>query len=97
MEVASTVETYERVPLHQMKTSTKTENTVLRLRCLGQDYNKKIPLTEYLVCCVCVLFSKAKTMLRIGTCVRFCCYNILIPSHYVRRRFPSVSALEFRC
>ena len=58
---------------------------------------QKIPLTEYLVCCVCVLFSKAKTMLRIGTCVRFCCYNILIPSHYVRRRFPAVRALEFRC
>ena len=36
-------------------------------------------------------------MLRIGTCVRFCCYNILIPSHYMWRRFPSVSALEFRC
>ena len=32
-----------------------------------------------------------------GTCVRFCYSNILIPSHYVRRRFPSVSALEFRC
>ena len=35
-------------------------------------------------------------MLRMGSCVRFCSHNIFIPSHYVRRRFPSVSA-EFRC
>ena len=30
-------------------------------------------------------------MLRIDNCVRF------IPSHYMRRRFPLFSALEFRC
>ena len=44
MEVASTVETYERVPRHQMKISTKTENMVPRVWCLGQDYNKKFHL-----------------------------------------------------
>ena len=48
---------------------------------------QKFPVTEYLLCCVCVLFSMAKFMLRIS--------NIwwhFIPSHYI-----SVSALEFRC
>ena len=31
-------------------------------------------------------------MLRMGSCVRFCCHNILF-----LRTFPLVSALEFRC
>ena len=34
-------------------------------------------------------------MLRMGSCVRFCCHNI--PSHQEWRLFPSLSALEFRC
>ena len=58
---------------------------------------QKIPVTESLARCVFVLFSTAKTILRMGSCVRFCCHNILLPSHHVRRRLPSVSALEFRC
>ena len=33
-----------------------------------------------------------KSMLRMGSCVRFCCHNILF-----LRTFPLVSALEFRC
>ena len=33
---------------------------------------QKIPATEYLVCCRCVLFSLAKSMLKMGSCVRFC-------------------------
>ena len=37
MEVASTIQPYEKVPRFQTKISTKTENTVFRLRCLGQD------------------------------------------------------------
>ena len=38
---------------------------------------QKFPVTEYLVCYVCVLFSMAKSVLRMGSCVRFCCHNIL--------------------
>ena len=37
MEVASTIQPYEKGPRFQTKISTKTENTVSRLRCLGQD------------------------------------------------------------
>ena len=33
---------------------------------------EKTPVTECLVCCVCVLFSMMKSMLRMGSCVRFC-------------------------
>ena len=58
---------------------------------------QKIPPTEYLVCCRCVLFSLAKSMLKMGRCVRFCCHNILFHRTDVRRRFASVSAPEFRC
>ena len=47
-------------------------NTVSRLLCLAQDLNKKLPLLN-----VCVLFSMEKYMLRMGSCVRFCCNNIL--------------------
>ena len=53
---------------------------------------QKFSVTEYLLCCVCVLFSMAKFMLRISSI-----WWHFIPSHYVRRRFSSVSALEFRC
>ena len=53
---------------------------------------QKFPVTEYLLCCVCVSFSMAKFMLRISSI-----WWHFIPSHYVRRRFSSVSALEFRC
>ena len=38
---------------------------------------EKTPVTECLVCCVCVLFSMMKSMLRMGSCVRFCWHNIL--------------------
>ena len=55
--------------MHQTKISTKT---VSRVRCSGQDWNKKTSDTECLVSCVCVLFSMAKSMLRMGSCVRFC-------------------------
>ena len=32
---------------------------------------QKAPVTESLVCCVCVLFSMAKFMPRMGSCIRF--------------------------
>ena len=58
---------------------------------------QKIPATEYLVCCRCVLFSLANSMLKMGSCVRFCWHNILFHPTDVRRRFASVSAPGFRC
>ena len=58
--------------------------TVSHPRCSGQDQTRKTPVTECFVCCVFVLFSTAKSMLRMGSCVRFCFHNIF-------------SALEFRC
>ena len=50
--------------------------TVSHRRCSGQDQTRKTPVTECFVCCVFVLFSMAKSMLRMGNCVRFCFHNI---------------------
>ena len=41
---------------------TKISSAVFRSRL-----EQKTPVTEYLVCCVCVLFSMAKSMLRMGS------------------------------
>ena len=58
---------------HQTNISTKTD----KRRFLAYGVQDKIPIPKYLVCCVCVLFSLAKSMLRMGICVCFCCHNIL--------------------
>ena len=65
----------------------RLRKTVSHQRCLGQDYKKRTPVTECLVCCVCVL-------LRMGSCVRFCCHNILF-SH--TKCGESAPLSEFRC
>ena len=83
--------------VYQTKISTKTNNDGFSPTVFRSRLEQKTRVTECLACCVCLLFSMAKTILRMGSCVRFCCHNILFPSHYVRRRFPSVGALEFRC
>ena len=44
---------------------------VSRLRCLGQDENEKTPDTKCLVVAFGALFSTAKSILKIGSCVRF--------------------------
>ena len=44
---------------------------VSRLRCLGQDENKETPDTECLVVAFGALFSTAKSILKMGSCVRF--------------------------
>ena len=45
---------------------------VSRLRCLGQDENKKkIPDIKCLVVAFGALFSTAKSILKMGSCVRF--------------------------
>ena len=63
----------------QTKISTNTDfSTISPLRCsLRSRLKQKVPVTECLACCVCVLFSMAKSILRMNTCVRFCCHNIL--------------------
>ena len=50
---------------------------VSRLQCLGQDNNKKTPVTKRLVVAFGVLFSMAKSMLKMCSCVRFCCHKVL--------------------
>ena len=62
--------------VHQRRFRRRVSKTVCRLRYSGQDYNKTT-VTERLVCFVCVLFSMEKSMLRMDSCVRFCCHNIL--------------------
>ena len=70
--------------VHQTKISTKT------------DKGGFSPSTEYLVYCVCVLFSMAKFMLRMSSVfvsVAKTFHSFAISAAKV----PSVSALEFRC
>ena len=61
--------------VHQTKISTNTDSfspAVFRSRL-----EQKISATKCLVCCVFVLFSMAESIVRMGSYVRFCCYNIL--------------------
>ena len=48
-------------------------------RASNEDLNeeKKLLLLNVCECCVCVMISTAKSMLGIGSFVRFCCHNIL--------------------
>ena len=46
-------------------------------RRLTKAFSRKTPVTEYLVWFFCVLFSKAKSILRMGSCVRFCNISFL--------------------
>ena len=64
--------------MHQTKISTKADEggfspAVFRTRT-------KNSLFEYLVCCVCVLFSMAKSLLRMGS-VFISVAKHFIPSH----------------
>ena len=46
-------------------------------RRLTKAFSRKTPVTEYLVWFFCVFFSKAKSILRMGSCVRFCNISFL--------------------
>ena len=59
---------------HQMKISTKTEKDGFSPAVFRSRLEQKIPVTECLVLC---FFSMAESVLRMGSCVRFCCHNIL--------------------
>ena len=62
----------------------------------GSRLEQKTPVTECLVCYICVLISMEKSMLRI--CSVFISVPITFHSlHQVWQRFPLVSALELCC
>ena len=53
--------------MHQTKISRKTDKSGFFPAVFRSRLEQKTPVTEYLVCCVCVLFSMAKSMLRMGS------------------------------
>ena len=77
-EGVSTVQPYGGEPRLQTKISTKTDEDGFSPTLFRSRLEQKFPVTEYLVCYVCVLFSMAKSVLRMGSCVRFCCHNMLL-------------------
>ena len=100
IEVASAVQPYEGEPRASIANEDVDGVWQSRFLACGVQVKirtKKLPLLNVCECCVCVMFSMAKSMFRIGSCTRVCCHNILILSRQVRQRFPLVSALEFRC
>ena len=50
--------------MHQTKISTKTDKHGFSPVVSSSRLEQKTPVTEYLVCCVCVLYSMAKSVLR---------------------------------
>ena len=82
--------------VHQTKISTKTDKGGFSPAVFRSRLEQKTPSTEYLVYCVCVLFSMAKFMLRMSSVfvsVAKTFHSFAISAAKV----PSVSALEFRC
>ena len=50
--------------VHQTKVSTKTDKDGFSRAVFRSRLEQKAPITECLICCLCVLFSMAKSMLR---------------------------------
>ena len=50
--------------VHQTKVSTKTVKDGFSRAVFRSRLEQKAPITECLICCLCVLFSMAKSMLR---------------------------------
>ena len=63
---------------HQTKISTKRDKDGFSPAVFRSRLEQKTPVTECFVCCVCALFSMAKSMSRMGSSVRFCCHNMKI-------------------
>ena len=96
MEVASTVQPYEGGP--RASNEYFDEDWQRRFFACGFQIKTrtKTPFTEYLVFFVCVLFSMAKSMLRMSSV--FVSVAKTFPSFAMgAAKVPSVSALEFRC
>ena len=82
--------------VHQTKISTKTDKGGFSPAVFRSRLEQKTPSTEYLVYCVCVLFSMPKFMLRMSSVfvsIAKTFHSFAISAAKV----PSVSALEFRC
>ena len=69
--------------VHQTKISTKTDKGGSSPAVFRSRIEQKTPVTEYLVFWVCVLFSMAKSMLRMGSVFVSVAipYHTTIPSH----------------
>ena len=52
--------------VHQTKISTKTDIDSFSPVVFRSRLQQKIPVTECLACCVCVLFSMAKSIIRMN-------------------------------
>ena len=57
--------------MNQTKISTKTHRDGFSRAVFRTRLEQKTPVIECLVCYVCVLFSMAKSILRMGSCVSF--------------------------
>ena len=67
--------------VHQTKISTKTDKSGFSPAVFRSSLDQKTPTTEYLFCCVFVLFSMAKAMLRmsgvfVSVTITFCSFVI---------------------
>ena len=81
--------------MHQTKTSNKTDHDGFSPAVFRSRLEQQLPLLKVFSLLSLCFFSMTKHMLRMGSCVRF---RVAITFSYlrVRRRFPLVSALEFR-
>ena len=72
------------------KISTRTDKDGFSPAVFSSRLEQSAPVTEWLVNCLRVLFSTAKSMVIMGSCVRFCLHNMLF-------LISLVNAPEFRC
>ena len=80
IEVASAVQPYEGEPRASIANEDVDGVWQSRFLTCGVQVKirtKKLPLLNVCECCVCVMFSMAKSVFRIGSCTRVCCHNIL--------------------
>ena len=70
--------------------STRTDKDGFSPAVFRSRLEQSTPVTEWLVNCLRVLFSTAKSMVIMGSCVRFCLHNMLF-------LISLVNAPEFRC
>ena len=72
------------------KISTRTDKDGFSPAVFRSRLEQSTPVTEWLVNCLRVLFSMAKSMVIMGSCVHFCLHNMLF-------LISLVNAPEFRC
>ena len=72
------------------KISTRTDKDGFSPAVFRSRLEQITPVTEWLVNCLRVLFSTAKSMVIMGSCVRFCLHNMLF-------LISLVNTPEFRC